>query len=262
MMRNTPLVPSKSEIQNLLLNVVIPVYGEKEPINEVINQIPIEELKDSVDKFNIYIVYTPKENDGNLDITFSNTNFIKISILKETNRGYGQAYQTGFSNAEDGIVVTFDADGKYPLELLPKFVRELINDNVNFISINRLVNYEKEAFSKRNLIGNIILTKITNILFRLQLKDSQSGMWVFKSELLNKMDLKYKGMEFSTNIKIEACKATNKFREIPGFYKKRIDGSAPALNPWKDGYRILKFLFTKKVKIDIVWQFQRTLKHI
>lgn len=240
-------ISNKSKTQNSCLNVVIPVYGNKEPINEVLDQIPIKELENHVSEINFLIVYTPKEKDEKLELGFTKTKFTNLSILEENRRGYGQAYQTGFSNVNEGIIVTFDADGTYPVELLPNLVQEIMGDGVEFISVNRLENFEEKAFSKRNLIGNKILTKMANVLFNAKMKDSQSGMWVFKSELLKKMDLKCTGMEFSTDIKLEALKHNSHFKELPGIYRERILGSEPALCPWKDGMRIVKFLFRKRL---------------
>lgn len=231
-----------------VLNIVIPVYGKNEPIERVLEQIPYQELRSKVDKIIINIVYTPNEDREKLVIENIGIDNINLRIHEERRRGYGQAYQTGFSNITHGIIATFDADGTYPIELLPNYIDRITSESIDFISINRLARYEKEAFSKRNLVGNKIITFLTNMLYGTKLKDSQSGMWVFKSNLLDKLDLNCKGMEFSTEIKIEAWKKCNKYQEINGFYSKRIDGSVPALYPWKDGLRIIKYLFKRRIK--------------
>lgn len=242
------IIPAKNEVKNLPLNIIIPAFGNQEPIKEVLDLIPIDKIKKFVNKIRVLIIYTPRKSDEILDLDTTKTSFDDILIIKEDRRGYGLAYQTGFSNLEPGIVATLDADGTYPIELLPDLVHEIAKGSADFISINRFEKYEEGAFSKRNLIGNKILTKMTNFLFKLRIKDSQSGMWIFKSELLEKMDLKSKGMEFSTEIKIEAWGKSSKFVEIPGYYRNRIDGGIIALNPWRDGMRIVRYLFNKRFK--------------
>ncbi|MHA1221686.1 MAG: glycosyltransferase family 2 protein [Candidatus Heimdallarchaeaceae archaeon] len=246
-MKSTNITQTTSKVKQMLLNVIIPVYGNTEPIDEVIKQIPVKELKKFSNKLNIYIIYTPKRKEEDLEINLPKEEFIKISIIKEFERGYGQAYLTGFSKVNSGIIATFDADGTYPINLLPNLIQKIIEEDIDFISINRLIEYERKAFSKRNLIGNKILTAIMNFLFRVKIKDSQSGMWVFKANILKEMNLQSKGMEFSTEIKLEALKNGFSFLELPGTYKERIDGSIPALNPWRDGIRILMYLFKKRL---------------
>ncbi len=229
------------------LNIVIPVYGKNEPIKEVLQQIPFKELKSRFNGINIQVVYTPREDGEKLTIENNESEYINMYVREERRRGYGQAYQTGFSSIKEGIIATFDADGTYPIDMLPEYIDKITSDGIDFISVERLSRYEEEAFSKKNLFGNKFLTKMTNVLFRTKFKDSQSGMWIFKSSLLDKFDLNCKGMEFSTEIKIEAWKKSNKFHEIPGIYTKRIDGSVPALNPWKDGFRILRYLLKRRI---------------
>ncbi len=241
------IIPAKNKEKNLPLNIIIPAFGNQEPIKEVLDKIPIDKLKNCVNKIRVLIIYTPRNTDEIFDLDITKTSFDDILIIKENRKGYGRAYQTGFSNIEPGIVATLDADGTYPIEQLPDLIHEITKGSADFISINRLVKYEEGALSKRNLIGNKILTKMTNILFKLRIKDSQSGMWVFKSELLKKMDLKSKGMEFSTEIKIEAWRKSSKFVELTGLYRNRIDGGITALNPWRDGFRIVRYLIKRRL---------------
>lgn len=228
------------------LNLITPVYGTEEPIIEVLNQIPYHDLKEYFDSINLTVVYTPKNKKKDLIIDFEKPDFVSLDIIKEPKRGYGIAYITGFNSVEKGIIVTFDADGTYPVDKIPFFVENLNSNSLEFININRLKNYEKGSFSIRNIIGNRIITLLTNILFFTKIRDSQSGMWIFNSDLLKKLDLNSKGMEFSTEIKLEAWKKSAGFKELSGLYQKRIDNTKPILNPWKDGLRIVFYLIKRR----------------
>ena len=91
-----------------------------------------------------------------------------------------------------------------------------------------------------NRFGNRVLTFVTNILFRFGFKDSQSGMWVFRREILEKLALGGTGMSLSQEIKIKAfskCRA----REVDSCYRKRV--GTVKLRMFMDGLDNLWSLF-------------------
>jgi hypothetical protein len=77
-------------------------------------------------------------------------------------------------------------------------------------------------------------------------RDSQSGMWVFRRSILKDMQLEADGMAFSEEIKIEALKNPRvRFGEISIMYTSRI--GEKKLNPWRDGLQNLLFLIKKRL---------------
>ena len=77
-------------------------------------------------------------------------------------------------------------------------------------------------------------------------RDSQSGMWVFRRSILKDMQLEADGMAFSEEIKIEALKNPRvRFGEISIMYTSRI--GEKKLNPWRDGLQNLLFLVKKRL---------------
>jgi hypothetical protein len=77
-------------------------------------------------------------------------------------------------------------------------------------------------------------------------RDSQSGMWVFRRSILKDMHLESDGMAFSEEIKIEALKDPRvRFGEISIMYTSRI--GEKKLNPWRDGLQNLLFLIKKRL---------------
>jgi len=70
-------------------------------------------------------------------------------------------------------------------------------------------------------------------------------MWVFARRILPQMKLESDGMAFSEEIKIEALRNSDiKFREIIINYSSRL--GEIKLQPWRDGFRNLAFLFKKR----------------
>ena len=84
-----------------------------------------------------------------------------------------------------------------------------------------------------------------SLLFFRWVRDSQSGMWVFRRSILDKIRLDSDGMAFSEEIKVEALKHPDlTFDEISIMYSSRAGETK--LNPWADGVNNLLFLFRKR----------------
>ena len=94
-------------------------------------------------------------------------------------------------------------------------------------------------------LGNWVLKTTMNVLFFMNLKDSQSGMWVFRKEILRKIKLTSDGMPLSEEIKVEAWRRGLRAREYKIRYRPRI--GEIKLNTWGDGFKNLFFFFTKRL---------------
>jgi len=82
------------------------------------------------------------------------------------------------------------------------------------------------------------------ILYGKNIKDSQSGMWIYKSNIYSKLNVTSDGMPFSEEIKIEAIRAKDvRFSEYHVNYHPRV--GEVKLDKWRDGFRNLLFLLKK-----------------
>ncbi len=147
-----------------------------------------------------------------------------------------------------GIMITetvADADATYPIEDIVRLVGILEQEELDFLTTNRFGFMEKNAMSFRNRMGNAILSFTTRLLFSINLKDSQSGMWVFKRNILGRLALK-SNTPLSQELKIEACHfAKCRWKEVPIRYTPRL-GEAK-LGGWKTGFGNFLHLLKKRV---------------
>ncbi len=170
-------------------------------------------------------------------------------IILEKRRGYGRAYKTGMSKATGDIIVTGDADATYPFNRIHKYIQLLLDEDLDFITTDRFAELKHGSMSVKHAFGNVVLASALRILFFINIRDSQSGMWIFKKEALKKiqpLEDFNDGMPFSEEIKIEMFTAKNiRAKEIPSTLSSR-EGDVK-LESFKDGYRNLKFLFKKRL---------------
>jgi glycosyltransferase involved in cell wall biosynthesis len=170
-------------------------------------------------------------------------------VILEKRRGYGRAYKTGMSQLTGDIIITGDGDATYPFDRIHEYVQLLIDENLDFITTNRFAELKKGSMTLTHRFGNITLATVLRVLFFMNIRDSQSGMWIFKKEALDKiqpLENFNDGMPFSEEIKIEMFTAKGvKAREIPSTLSAR-EGEIK-LESFKDGWKNLKFLFKKRV---------------
>jgi len=216
------------------VSIVIPTLNEEKSIGGTLDSIP-EELGD----YEVIIV------DGNSpDRTREIAESKGARVIVEPRKGYGRAHWTGMLAAKGDIICTMDGDMTYPAHRFPEMVELLDEKDIDFITCDRLTMLDKNAMRVLHRIGNFILTFFTRLLFGVKIWDSQSGMWVFRKEVLEGITMTDVGMPFSEEIKIEAFQSTYRAVEIPVEYYARVGD--PQISTWGDGTKNLKFLFRKK----------------
>jgi glycosyltransferase involved in cell wall biosynthesis len=203
-------------IINRKVSVVIPALNEEKAIEAVIKQIPVEALEDMGYETEIIVV-----DNGSTDRTAEIARGHGVTVVFQPIRGYGNAYKAGFDGATGDIIVTGDADMTYPFDAMPELLSKLHKDEIDFLNTDRLSNLNPEAMTRSHVFGNWLLSMTTKILFRWPYRDSQSGMWVFRREIWQHLDVRSDGMPFSQELKIEAYTKGFKCAEVPIEYRVR-----------------------------------------
>lgn len=218
------------------ISVVIPTMNEEASIGLVIDEVA-EALRDSR-PYEILVVDTDSR-DRTREIASSKG----AVVVEEPRRGYGRAYKTGFERASGDIIATLDADMTYPASYIPRLAEELESEGLDFITTDRFADMAPGAMSAKHRLGNKVLSTTMRLLFRVSVKDSQSGMWVFRRAVLDRLELTSDGMALSEEIKIEAFKKA-RAKEVPITYRPRV--GEVKLQSWRDGLGNLRFLFKKR----------------
>ena len=227
------------------ISVILPTINEEKGIGPTIDSINKEYFKKK--KWNLEIVIV----DGNSkDKTREIAEAKGAKIIIEKRKGYGRAYKTGLSQLNGDIIVTGDADATYPFDRIHEYIQKLVDENLDFITTDRFAELHHGSMSVKHYFGNFILATSLRILYLIGLRDSQSGMWIFKKDILNKVKPLEKfddGMAFSEEIKIEMFSNKKiKSKEIPSLLRAR-EGDVK-IESFADGWKNLKFLFKNRVK--------------
>lgn len=213
--------------------MIIPCLNEEQGIEKVLRRMPA-----FVDQ--VIVV-----DNGSTDRTSDVARASGAEVIREEVRGYGRAYKRGFAHATGDLIVTLDGDHSYPPDAISYLIEAFLHLDVDFLNASRFPVRDKRAMSFKHKFGNLILSLVMSVLYFRWVRDSQSGMWVFRRAILKEMTLESDGMAFSEEIKIEALKSRKiRFEEMPVQYSSRL--GEIKLNPWRDGVTNLLFLVKKR----------------
>jgi len=178
--------------QSRAITVIIPCYNEEEGLKKLLENKPafIDEV----------IVVDNASTDATAEIAKS----YGANVIYESRKGYGQAYLAGLPKATKDIIALMDGDDTYSMADLEKLLSLMEKGNYDFVTGNRYPLADKKAQPISNQYANQLISMAIRILFNIKLKDSQSGMMVFKRDLLKQINVKDIGMGFSQEIKIKA----------------------------------------------------------
>jgi len=218
-----------------IISLIIPTRDEEETIGEciqrsfaVFDQMGIEGE----------VIVADNSSDSTPKIARS----LGAEVIRPKRLGYGNAYLAGFEQAQGRFIVIMDGDLTYdPLEM-PKFIKLLESGEADFVIGTRLKGEIKKGAmpALHRYIGNPFLTWMLNLLFGAGISDSHCGMRAMARDALNALSLRAGGMEFASEMVIEASRKKLRIREVPITYHPRKGASK--LRSFSDGWRHVRFM--------------------
>jgi len=223
------------------LSIVIPALNEAANLPAVTASVPVGELA-AAGWLTEILVVDNASTDGTAEVARS----LGATVVSQPRRGYGNAYHAGFSAATGDVIATGDADCTYPFDALPDLLRTLVDGDVEFMTTDRLGRRNRSAMKPSHRVANHALSALSRTLFGNGLRDSQSGMWVFRRYVWSGLDVRSTGMAFSQEIKNSATRAGFRCLEVPIEYRTR--GGEAKLNALPDGMANLRQLFEHRFR--------------
>jgi dolichol-phosphate hexosyltransferase len=229
-----PLEEAQVGRSETLVKVAIIIPTMNEP---AISKV-IDDTRKALRHFNAEILVVDKSTDD----TARKAKRAGAIIIEQDKIGYGNAYLTGFDNVspDTDVVVMMDGDNTYDPYEIPLLIEPIISGSADIVLGNRFARMEEGAMNSRNKFGNRMITGTMNSLYRLNLKDSQTGFRALRKRSLDIMEITSDGMPFASEMIIDARKKSLHIVEVPITYRPRI-GEAK-LNAYKDGSLIFTLI--------------------
>ena len=210
------------------ISVIIPTMDEP-AIADVLHDV-----LDALQQHSVELIVVDKSKDE----TATRAAELGAKVIHQTGTGYGDAYITGFQHISEDTetVVILDGDYTYDPYDIPKLL-QAINDGADLVIGARFALMDKGAMSRRNALGNRLLTALIRVLYHVRITDSQSGMRAIRRSALDRLKLESPNMPFASEMIIEAQKENLAITEVPIRYRNRV-GRAK-LYPFRDAFSIL-----------------------
>jgi glycosyltransferase involved in cell wall biosynthesis len=197
------------------LSVLIPAYNEGRTLERVIDAV----LKVPEDLEIVLI------DDGSSDDTWrvmeSRVDGDRVrSVRHDVNRGKGAAIRTGLTHARGHIVLIQDADLEYSPDDYGTLLEPLKTERATVVFGSRSFS-SHAAYSYWYVMGNRLVTLVTNLLYNCYLSDMETGYKVMPLTVARSLDLHARGFELEPEITAKLLRLGHRIFEVPVTYTAR-----------------------------------------
>jgi len=231
-------------INNKKITLIIPCKNEENILPDVLSKIP-----DYIDET---IVVDNSSTDNSITVAKSYGATVFSEQKKVNGIGYGYAHIKGLKEATGDYIFAMDADDTYPVQSIRKIVGYMELSNIDVVSCSRLPLQNKKAISLTRRVGIYILNIEIFFLYGHILKDTLTGMWGIRREVVSKLDLQMGDWNLSPEVKISALMHKDiHFSEYPiRHFIREQEPSKQAI--WNTGFNHLKYIFRRRFTTDSI----------
>ncbi len=218
-----------------VVSVVMPTLNEEEGVAECIERIKTG-LREAGLKGEIIL------SDDSTDRTPEIGREMGAIVVTPDGKGYGYAYQYAFEHCRGEYIVIGDADTTYDFEQIPRLLEPVMEGDADMSMGSRLEGEIKPGAmpALHQYVGNPLLTRFLNVFYGAGVSDAHSGFRVIHRDALEDLDLETTGMEFASEMIMEAGARDLTIEEKPIVYHER-EGEA-TLESFRDGWRHVRFM--------------------
>lgn len=222
------------------ISVIIPVFNEEKSLPSVIGDLPHEILHE-------IIIVDNASTDNSAHIAEG----LGCRVVRENQRGYGQACLAGIAalDPKTDIVVFIDGDYSDHPDQLPELIQPILSHEHDFVIGSRaLGDREKGAMTPQATYGNILACFLMKIFWGIRYTDL-GPFRAITLRALEQIQMTDRDFGWTIEMQIRAVEEGLRITEIPVNYRRRI-GTSKISGTVKGtilaGYKILTTIFKYK----------------
>lgn len=230
-----PLLVGEESEEAPVLSVVLPTLNEEEGIIECLEKA--YEAFERLDITGEILV-----SDSSTDRTPELAGQFGARVVTPDQAGYGYAYRYAFERARGEFIAMGDADTTYDFTELPKLFNCVSAGDADIALGSRFDGEIRDGAmpALHQYVGNPMLTGFLNTFYDADISDAHSGLRILSRDALTQLELDSDGMEFASEMLMDASSRGLTIAEEPITYHQR-KGEA-TLDSFQDGWRHLRFM--------------------
>lgn len=232
-----PPIEMTMQDQQPLVSAIIPCLNE-----ELTLAICITKVMEAFTRMGINGEVIIGDN-GSTDKSVKIAKSLGARVIHQPVKGYGAAICAAAHAAKGKYLIMADADDSYDWSQIDVFV-DALEDGADFVMGNRFAGgIEPGAMPPlHRYLGNPLLSGIARMLYHSPIRDFHCGMRAFTREAFQKMSTRSTGMEFASEMIINAHRAGLNIHEVPIKLYPDKRNRPPHLRSFRDGWRHLRLL--------------------
>lgn len=216
----------KEANESIFLSVIIPVYNEEDTVLEILRRVGLTPVRKEI------IVVDDYSSDMTRDKLRGLSDDIKV-VLHDKNMGKGAAIRTGLQHATGDAVIIQDADLEYDPNEYMRLLAHL-TESTPVVYGSRFLG-SSENMTPMHLLGNKLLTTLTNLLFSVRITDMETCYKMMTREVYSRLDIQSERFNVEPEITAKVIRMGYSIIEVPISYKGRHFTEGKKIS-WKDGF--------------------------
>lgn len=216
------------------LSVIMPVFNEKNTIEEIIKRVEAVDIDKEI------IIVDDNSCDGTREILKKLDSKHKV-VCQPKNLGKGAAIIEGLKYVTGDIVIIQDADLEYNPRDYYILIKPIVDGKSDVVFGSR-VKGKPTGTHFFNVLGNRFLTFLFNVLNKSCISDMETCYKVMRTDIMKGLNLKSRTFDIEPEIASKVVRKGHAIYEVPISYSGRKYREGKKMN-WIEGFKAIYVLF-------------------
>ena len=213
------------------LSVLIPVYNERDTVREIVQRVRSVDLGGLEREV---ILVDDGSTDGSREVLAELAEWPDVRVFyHHVNQGKGASVRTAIYRATGDLVLIQDADLEYDPRDYPALLRPILEGRAEVVYGSRFLGGPRRAMLFWHMVGNKLLTLLTNVLYDSIISDMETCYKAFRADVLRAVPLRARRFDIEPEMTAKILRRGYRIYEVPISYNGREYSQGKKIT-WRD----------------------------